>query len=487
LISTITIIRKKKKRRKQTFILKKQLQIWHIEIRGEDMKRIILFFGLIGSLAAAPKPTIWLNIYVHGTISPHISLSDFFKVMNQTSKRSIYAEITKIIRTDPFFHQAQPIQELGLRKAFPTKSKKGHGANIFAEFYDDISKIVSQHRNEIRHYTFGWSGLLSLRARHAAAKKLYEQLYQKIIKLKKQGYNLKIRLIGYSHGGTVALYLADEARIYKHPQLSIDELILISTPLQQDNKSYVASPIFKKVFHFYSTGDHVQTSDFLSSITHSFSHHTFLDKGDFKKPKKVTQIQISFLRKKIALPQKDGSIKYIQRRDYINPGHTEMFFFGWAADWYRRHFPIKPLPVALLIPLIIKEIKKQQLEGKDLKATIIPDEEIIIFHVKDDGRNITVPFFTKKQFSILRKKLLKFKPANYKTKHKAKIKEAKAKATKIFKAKLRLRAKKRKALPQIRSTQNKMIKTQSAKVAAKSSTSHPSTTVAHVKITSPVQ
>jgi len=385
---------------------------------------------------------------------------------------------TLLLASLTFFHQAQPIQELGLKKAFPTKSKKGYGANIFAEFYDKISEIVFRSELPIRHYTFGWSGLLTLQTRRNAAKKLYEQLVKKIEKIKTDGYQSKIRLIGYSHGGNVALYLAEEERNHKD-NLSIDELILISTPIQQDNQSHVAASLFKKVYNFYSKGDRVQTSDFLSSITHSFSHHTFLNKGTFKVPKKVTQIQICFLRKKITIPQKNGSVKHIHRRDYINPGHTEMFFFGWAAQWYRRHFPIKPLPVALLIPLIIKEIEKQHLAGKNIKIIIIPDDEIIIIKVKGEHRTVTVPFFSKKQCKIITKELLKFRPPDYKSRYKAKIKEVKIKAKQIFKEKLKKKSKKR-ILRKDQYTK-KITKNHAKKIDAKSLKNHSSTIVGHVR------
>ena len=405
------------------------------------MKLITFLYMMLLSipLHCTQKPTIWLNIYIHGTITPRLSLSDFFKALNQTSEKSIYAEITKLIRMDPFFYQAQPIQGLGLKKAFPTKSKKGRGANIFAEIYDKINHLINPHDFETHHYTFGWSGLLSIKSRRKSAQKLYEQLAQKIKKFQSEGYTIKVRVIGFSHGGTVALYLADEARKHSSP-FFVQELILISTPIQEDTKSYIRSPFFKEVYNFYSTGDRVQVSDFISSITHSFSQHQFLAENQFKLPKKLTQVQIRFLRKSFTVKSVNMMPKEIPSRDYINPGHTEMFFFGWTAEWYRRHFPIKPLSVALLIPLIIKEIKEYHLEGKNIRATIIPDEEIVIFDIKKDGQKITAPFFTKKQLSEFKNELNKSKPKDYKSIFKKKVKEAKEKARKIFQTKRKLKA-----------------------------------------------
>lgn len=400
------------------------------------MKRIYLILIVLLKLNAIPQP-IWINIYIHGTITPHLSLSDFFKVLHQTQKNSVYAEITRIIRTDPFFHQAQPIQELNLKKAFPTKSQNGHGANIFAEFYDKISKKITPNAPPIHHYTFGWSGLLAINARRKAAQKLFDQLARKIKKLKMQNYQPKIRLIGYSHGGTIALYLAAEAYKNRPLPFKTDELILISTPIQSETRNYVNSPFFKNVFNFYSNGDRVQASDFLSSSNHSFSQKIFFNERNFKVPKKVTQVQVRFLRRNLILKKSDGSIKKLPRHDYVNPGHTEMFFFGWAAQWYRKHFPIAPLPTALILPLLISEIQKNNLESNDLCATIIPENETIIFKNKKILENITVPFFSKEDFNALRKELTEFKPQNYKARYKARVKQAKEKAKKIFQEKLR--------------------------------------------------
>ncbi len=403
-----------------------------------------LYVLLLFCTLAAEKKDVWVNIYIHGTITPHLSMSDFLKVLNHTQKKSIYAEITRFIRTDPFFHQAQPIQELNLKKAFPTKSQKGHGANIFAEFYDKISKIIAPDNREIKHYTFGWSGLLSNTSRRKSAQKLFEQLHRKLKKMEMQNLQPHVRIIGYSHGGTLALYLGDEAHKNRPFPFFVEELILISTPIQEDTKKYVSSPLFKRVFSFYSKGDRVQGSDFLSSPDYSFSHQKFLDKADFKVPHKVTQIQIRFLRKNIYAKHPDGSIKKLHRRQYVNPGHTEMFFFGWAADWYRKHFPITPLPTALVLQLPIHHLKKQPIAGTDLRATIIPEDETIIIKDNQTKEEVAVPFFTKRQFASLRRELGQFKPHNYREQYKEKVKEAKEKAKTIFKGKLRRKHRQRK-------------------------------------------
>lgn len=416
------------------------------------IRRLSLIIGIFSIICAKTSiktilPTkrtpINVNIYIHGTIKPRLSLCDFFKTLNDTAHNSMYAEITRLVRIDKFFHQTQPMQDLGLKKAFPTKEKKESGAYIFAKAYEEMSKIANPKAPQTKHYTFGWSGLLTRRSRRRSAKKLYEELTRKVKNLRKEGFEPIIRIIGYSHGGNVALHLAEEARDVRHYPFTVQELILISAPIQMETRNYVNNPLFKKVFNFYSAGDHVQTGDFLSSLTHSFGHHTFLSEGSFKRPSKITDIQVRFIRKKILIPQKDGKIKTLYRTDYINPTHTEMFFFGWAAEWYRRHFPIKPLSVALLIPLIQEKIKKHNLEGKSIKVTIIPEDEKMIFSVSDE-KDITTQFFTKKEMNKIKKDLLKYQPKNYKKQYHNRVKEIKEEAKKIHKEKMKQRKVKRK-------------------------------------------
>lgn len=110
-------------------------------------------------------------------------------------------------------------------------------------------------------YLFGWSGSLSFKEREKAAKKLYMQL--KALRdeyVKKYGVEPKIRLIAHSHGGNVALLL-EKVKDTNDLEFSIEELIMLATPVQYETKQYAASPLFKKIYSLYSHFDSLQVID----------------------------------------------------------------------------------------------------------------------------------------------------------------------------------------------------------------------------------
>ncbi len=336
---------------------------------------------LCATTQASELTPVWLNVYIHGTVRPYLSAGDFFKVMRNSVRRSAAANIVRCVRTDPFFYHGQPIQALGLKKAFPRKNSSEFGAHIFAKLYDDVTRLVHADNLPMKHYTFGWSGLMTRRSRKIAASRLFQELSHKITRLRARGFEPHVRILGYSHGGTVALLLSQCVRHERVLSWHVDELLLLATPIQSSHQNYVLSPLFKKIYNFYSIGDFIQPFDFMSSRMHSFSHRTFMRRGRFAVPAHVTQVQIQFLRKKFEIRRSDGSTRVVHRIDYINPGHIEMFLFGWAY-WYRRHFPINPLPVAVLLPIFTHAIEQRRLMGAALQIVVIPDDEILLLRDK---------------------------------------------------------------------------------------------------------
>ena len=109
-------------------------------------------------------------------------------------------------------------------------------------------------------YAFGWSGDLSFQARHDEAQRLHQQLEKLVATYtKKYGHAPFIRLITHSHGGNVALNLAT----IEHPNKEwfINEAILLACPVQHKTEQLVASPLFGKIYSFYSSMDTLQIAD----------------------------------------------------------------------------------------------------------------------------------------------------------------------------------------------------------------------------------
>ncbi len=109
-------------------------------------------------------------------------------------------------------------------------------------------------------YAFVWSGELCFKERKNSAQKLYFQL-REILRdyRKKHKRNPKLRVITTSHGGNVALNMANIENAHK--TIHIDELILLCCPVQHETRDFVSSPLFGKVYSLYSTADYIQKLD----------------------------------------------------------------------------------------------------------------------------------------------------------------------------------------------------------------------------------
>lgn len=360
----------------------------------------------------AGKP-VWVTIFTHGggTHPMYFTVSDAFKTINDRIIGSVYEKTTQLLRTDPYFSLVQGIDHFGLHKEYPVKQFDPYnGAQIFAKFYAKMNDMAGFEPTVM--YAFGWSSLLSARARRAAARDFYKAIKALVEHMRAHGFEPRLRIVAYSHGGNVSLYLAEAAQNYKYPAFKIEELIMISTPVQANTNKYLRSDLFKKIYLFYSVGDNIQSSDFLSSADHTFAHHLFIERHDFERPKKVTQIQIALVRKKVMYVKKDGTASTIHRRDVLHPNHTEMFFFGWTPEWYRRHFPLKPLPIAIFIPWMIQALEHCGIHNGDVRITIVPEDERMELRIPKTGQVICAPFLSQRVLTALRKQMWNLKPVN---------------------------------------------------------------------------
>lgn len=109
-------------------------------------------------------------------------------------------------------------------------------------------------------YSFGWQGKLSFKHRQESAEKLHAAL-EELVKTYKQKYGHApyIRLITHSHGGNVALNLANVPHTNK--EWYINEAILLACPVQLKTEKLIASPLFGKVYSLYSSLDFFQVVD----------------------------------------------------------------------------------------------------------------------------------------------------------------------------------------------------------------------------------
>ncbi len=129
-------------------------------------------------------------------------------------------------------------------------------------YLNQIAKTLNKTAPEVfpmeTFYLFGWSGKMRTYIREEAAEILYKEIQRIVGEYQKQ-YSCypEIRIIGHSHGGSVALYLAKLKKSTDQP-IRIKELILLACPVQECTKKYVEDPTFEHTYALYSTLDVVQ-------------------------------------------------------------------------------------------------------------------------------------------------------------------------------------------------------------------------------------
>lgn len=151
-------------------------------------------------------------------------------------------------------------------------------------------------------YVFGWSGKLRSTIRQEAANYLYAEI-QRILKNYKEKHTKtpQIRLITHSHGGTVALNLAQIKRKSNDEPFTIKELVLMGCPVQRATKEYIESDLFEHTCALYSGLDMVQI--LAPQITYTFYktkkgnvrsrfHWPPFSKRRFQKHPKLAQVKV---------------------------------------------------------------------------------------------------------------------------------------------------------------------------------------------------
>ena len=339
---------------------------------------------------------------------------------------SIYSETVELMRDDPFFFQNQAIQARGLQPINLDNHAQGAASSAIANLFEMTSQLHESPPTTNYYYTYGWSGLLSRSARYNDAKEFIVSLEQEISAFRARGIHPKIRLLGYSHGGTIVIKLAMvKQRENLQLNFSIDEAFLFGTPIQYDTDYYINDPIFKKVYNIFSRGDRVQKLDFFS-CGEFFSDRAFKNRFDYTVPDKLVQIEIRVIRRKgesctpLALSSQECSLLFNGKRcnrnfRNVSPGHTELWFLGWTPMHYRSTFPLYPLPIVTFMPFIINMIKSQELTFKSdapISVTIDPRRNSMVINnnLRCDQQVYTMPFVGIHNLIKLKETALSYKP-----------------------------------------------------------------------------
>ena len=122
-------------------------------------------------------------------------------------EESIYYRSTEINRRDPFFYKNQAMAGLGLHRIDIDHPHNNAAAPILAASFEEISRHVGNAPSNINTIPLVGADLVSNKLRYLESAFLHQDLEVLIKKLRREGFIPKIRLIGYSHGGNLALQL----------------------------------------------------------------------------------------------------------------------------------------------------------------------------------------------------------------------------------------------------------------------------------------
>ena len=148
------------------------------------------------------------------------------------------------------------------------KSKHGlHAAceydedSLYCKIADSLTENDNPKYDKNHFYVFGWNGAISFAVRKKMAKKLYKKTLKLITFYKnKYGYYPKVQIITFSHGGNIALQLADFLPFVDGQEIDLD-LVLIGCPVQATTEHMIGCPCFSNVSVIASHGDMIQRMD----------------------------------------------------------------------------------------------------------------------------------------------------------------------------------------------------------------------------------
>ena len=204
-------------------------------------------------------------------------------------------------------------------------------------------------------------------------------------------------------------------------------------PVQRETDYMIKHPMFKKIYHFYSESDRIQGLDCFGQSS-SFSKKKFRDYPKLTVPEKLSQIRIRTAKRpcsKLFYPRKS---KYS-----CDPGHIELWYFGWVSNWYREDFPMYPLPIVAFSEMLVDKINNLSFPTSNITADFRPEQELIVFYDNNDRSLHQIEHFLKKdEFNKLRETALSYKPTNQTHKnYKRHMKKIHHKANKILRSKKR--------------------------------------------------
>lgn len=361
----------------------------------------------------------WVTIFVHGIVSikPYLNTANIIRFLRDDISNSVYEKAVQLTRKDDFFYQYHAMQEMGLKQIDLNCYEKGYASGIIARSFDAVAKSANPQMPANLYYTFGWSGLLSQRLWTLEAQIFYQDLEALVNDLRAQGKEPRIRLVCYSHGGNFALRLA----LFDSCTFHVEDLWLIGVPILPESYDLAECSFFKRIDNFYSEGDRIQRLDFFCSQI-LFSDRAFYPSRQRPISTRITQVKLKFrrdttkrCRKNCCADVQPCTIKNRLHSRNADPGHSELWSFGWSPTSYRPQFPLYPLPVTVCLPFVAQAMRTINGQGCHASAEIHPNREFMFIKLPGCKRTC-LPFIPAALLNQLKEEALASRPENFNTK-----------------------------------------------------------------------
>ncbi len=330
---------------------------------------------LIFRVVQGPKRPKRAVIFVHGTVGSAIifALDGFHTGASVTDAFLPHRAALQSFRDQPLGRQEQPLMDVGLQILNPAlveAYREGtldelhgkFGAYQIAGAFDLIAQEQAPDDwAGTRYFTFGWTGALSQFWRRHAGYDLYQYLCDRF------GHDTEIILLTHSHGGNVALWLA-EAEDQLQRGLEIHTLVLMGCPIQIETAHLATSPVFERVFSFYTPYDGIQHRDYFSTTL-----------------RKSYQELVPFLAKnQVNIPGRAciRDVRMIVHGGHAPIDHASMWFIGRSLphglnNVIQRCKPIfdvlDPLPISVLLPVMLQQLESSETACAHLDMHIAAD------------------------------------------------------------------------------------------------------------------
>ncbi|MBI2344539.1 hypothetical protein HYV10_00505 [Candidatus Dependentiae bacterium] len=180
----------------------------------------------------------------------------------------------------------------------------------FYKLAESLHELEPRLYNLNHIYTYGWhSSNVSPKQRIKEGKNLYKAIEKLLAKYQEKYRDIKLRIVGFSHGGNVILNMISHLPFKKN--CVPVEVVLMGTPVQESTRHLINSPYIKKAYSFYSQGDWIQRIDIQRFHCNCPNGSPFLSSRVFRDTDKVQQICLTINGKKIGHTKYRSILKYL--------------------------------------------------------------------------------------------------------------------------------------------------------------------------------